>query len=251
MKLTTAYFSLVILLISSCSKAPVIAPEADVSMSSKRPCTPHSQTPQQQYLPQQVSPFFTNDNNICNLFPIDNDNYWIYSDSVFNANGTLRFVRIDSVYFQKSFLTTDNIVFWGTGSFDTSASSQVFRGGIYSTDNAVYYSLNGMMPGALYTEKRYYIPEQDSVLETNYTVNDYQFGPRQIKKNAIVKTSAGSFTNALHIKFYTPNVKTMEFTEYFVPGIGVVKREQRNYIAGPQAGLINYSRRELLRYKVD
>ncbi len=255
MKLLTIVKCACILFVVSCTKeidnpiinTPIVAPS----------CISNKQIPQQQYNCIFITPSASARHSTCDMYPISTENYWIYRDSTFNKLGQLLSTRLDTVIYKKAFVSlSDSMNFWSKGQFDTTVSSLTFKSGVYSTDSAVYTIEPGMLVVGSYvfTKKEYYYPKSDSIIEPNYIVNDYQFGPRLIKKNTAINVKAGSFNNSLYINFITTGVKTLEFTEYYVPNLGIVKKETKRYqVAGPGGAttLSTYSKRELVDYKIN
>lgn len=177
---------------------------------------------------QQVS----YDSAICGFMPMHKDAYWIYTDSLFNNDGSLSSVRLDTLRVTAIFKSPlGPSLFWRMASGNRKGMNGLF----YTTDSLLYsiqiafaipayfegdtwagYRAAGYpMPRPIIADPRY-----TDTLFTMNAVSDMAYMEKVFTCKEIITVPSGSYKDCIAVhKFLYPASEQM----IFKPGVGMVK----------------------------
>ncbi|NOQ72808.1 MAG: hypothetical protein GQ574_12430 [Crocinitomix sp.] len=151
------------------------------------------------------------------LIPMSFNNYWVYADTLWAADGTMDFATIDTTWSRKLRKTGSD--FWWT----LSGFSPIQH--VHLSDNTIYELKSGIT-GCLSKSMTFYEATADTIFDS--TSSGDIVTPRKVyKSGSIINTPAGDFENCTVFDYpYSFDYQILK------PGVGFVKFAFENYGGG-------------------
>jgi hypothetical protein len=166
----------------------------------------------------------TYNQNHCGYLPLGKNNYWIYLDSVFDANGQFQRSFLDTIQFSKTFQTPDGLIWWSldrqSGMINNYAGYPMYN---YSTDS-IAYGTAFAWDGRSGKKWFYAIGNSSSQSEwIGYSDADSHCYAQRI--STPVQVPAGSFLGCIFFNKKYVYATGVELSTWFKPGVGVLRTE--------------------------
>lgn len=145
--------------------------------------------------------------------PLSRRNYWVYLDSIYDSNGNLTEVRMDTLRFTKTFQSPDSLIWWRPNLF-----GQGFLSYNYSTDSVLYTLGNNWGNGLV---RKWFHPLTGDSSYNSCTYYDYDSYCSEYRLPNPVTVPAGTFENC--VRFKREQLEGISMDLYFKPGKGVLK----------------------------
>lgn len=167
---------------------------------------------------------FTCTGSYCGLLPLNNKNYWVYADSIFEA-GFFQKVQLDTLRISGNYRSlTDGLIWWETN-LEVGLPAKM-----YASDSALFKIEDRMfIEGIKDVKKEYGLFEGDSLRYITAFEDAAAIG-RSLKINATISTPAGDFSDYLFVEKNARNFRKDQV--WFKPGIGVIKYRQEKAAMG-------------------
>lgn len=209
-------FTLLIFLLSACTKHEIIMPPI-----AGKTCELQTGNPSGKSYSADSVVTYNCTNSHCGVLSLSSNNYWIYQDSIF-TNGVFAKVQLDTLRFDKQVQSLSDGLVWWKGSKNVGLPET-----LYANDSSFFGLENRMfMPGVMAAKKEFGLFAGDS-LRFLSSFEDMAAQARLLKSQSPVSTPAGSFNDCL---FFEKNARFFRNDQvFFKPGVGVVKYVQMLY----------------------
>lgn len=151
----------------------------------------------------------------CGLLPLNQKNYWIYEDSIFN-DGVLSKVQFDTLRFTKTYQSPDGLIWWEPSIFVGLEEK------VYANDSAIFITEPRLFSQdcLLDVKKAYGLFAGDSLKYLAH-FEDFAAAGRSVKLTDPIEVPAGKFNDCI---LFDKNARSVRRDQmYFEPGLGVLK----------------------------
>ncbi|MBL7728344.1 MAG: hypothetical protein JNM68_11695 [Dinghuibacter sp.] len=207
-----------VIVFSSCSR------EDSGLTQQQNPCIYNTHTPADNFGITTLLAAPGYDSAFCGLMPMKNGAYWVFTDSLFNASGTLTGVTTDTLKITAAYRSpADRSIWWNFFSL----RKKGMRSQALTTDSVVYFlDIPNLFPPVFRLNRWLHIPAADTIARTA-NLSDVAYMERNIRLPGAVTVPAGSYTGCISIsKFWGTYSETMTIK----PGTGIIA--YRLYDAG-------------------